>query len=59
MNHHENARTHYYASVLIVERVLQHFEGACSVLQAIWVFVERSAYKWLERYRQAGWSGLK
>jgi transposase InsO family protein len=57
MNHHKNARTHYYSRVLIVERVMQHGQEAGRVAADLGIS-ERCVYTWLKRYREEGWSGL-
>jgi transposase InsO family protein len=57
MNNHKNARLTLHGRVLLVRRVIEHGLRPAEAAQAMGVS-ERTAYKWLRRYRQEGESGL-
>jgi predicted GIY-YIG superfamily endonuclease len=46
MNQHKKARTHVYASVMTVQRVVRHFLCPCEVVHVIRASSERTLYKW-------------
>lgn len=57
MNNHKNARLTVHGRALLVRRVLEHGLRPAEAAQAMGVS-ERTAYKWLRRYREEGETGL-
>jgi transposase len=57
MNTHKNARLTIHGRVLLVKRVIEHGLRVEEAAQAAGVSA-RTAYKWLQRYREEGVSGL-
>lgn len=57
MNMHKGARLSPYSRALLVKRIVEHRLRVEEAAQAAGVS-ERTAYKWLRRYREEGLSGL-
>ena len=57
MNNHKNARLTFHGRELLVRRILEQGLRPAEAAQAAGVSL-RTAYKWLQRYRQEGAAGL-
>lgn len=58
MKLHPNAKTTPASRTLLVQRVLEERWPVAEVAEGLGISL-RTAYKWLRRYREAGWVGLE